>query len=152
MLFVKKKDGSLRICIEYRQLNNVEINNNYTIHRIDDLFDHLQCASHLSKMDLQSGYHKLRATYSDILKTTFKTWFGSLWVCSYVVCNTNAFAGIMDLTNRVFKQYFDLFVIAFIYDILIYSRNKEEHVSHWRVVLQTLKEHQLFAKFSKCEF
>ena len=78
MLFVKKKDGSLRICIEYRQLNNVEINNNYTIHRIDDLFDHLQCASHLSKMDLQSGYHKLRATYSDILKTTFKTWFGSL--------------------------------------------------------------------------
>ncbi|KAH0721575.1 hypothetical protein KY285_005148 [Solanum tuberosum] len=106
------------------------IKNKYPIPRIDDLFDQLQGASHFSKIDLRSGYHHLKVRDSDIPKTAFRTRF-------------------MDLMNKVFKQYLDLFVIVFIDDILIYSRNEEEHVSHLRVVLQTLKDHQLFAKFSK---
>ncbi|WMV08284.1 hypothetical protein MTR67_001669 [Solanum verrucosum] len=112
----------------------------------------LQGASHFSKIDLRSGYHQLRVRDSDITKTTFRTRYGhhEFVVMSFGL--TNAPAAFMDLMNRVFKQYLDLFVIVFIDDILIYSRNEEEHASHLRVVLQTLKDRQLFAKFSKCEF
>ncbi len=152
VLFVKKKDGSLRMCIDYRQLNKVTIKNKYPIPRIDDLFDQLQGASYFSKIDLRSGYHQLRVRDSDILKTTFRTRYGQY---EFVVMSfglTNAPATFMDLMNRVFKQYLDLFVIVFIYDILVYSQNEEDHATHLRVVLQTLKYHQLFAKFSKCEF
>ncbi|WMV43384.1 hypothetical protein MTR67_036769 [Solanum verrucosum] len=152
VLFVKKKDGSLRMCIDYKQLNKVTIKNKYPIPRIDDLFDQLQGASHFSKIDLRSGYHQLRVRDSDIPKTAFRTRYGYY---EFVVMSfglTNALVAFMDLMNRVFKQYLDLFVIVFIDDILIYSRNEEEHASHLRVVLQTLKDHQLFAKFNKCEF
>ena len=152
VLFVKKKDGSLRMCIDYRQLNKVTIKNKYPIPRIDDLFDQLQGASHFSKIDLTSGYHQVKVRGSDIPKTAFRTRYGHY---EFVVMSfglTNAPAAFMDLMNRVFKQYLDLFVIVFIDDILIYSRNEEEHASHLRVVLQTLKDRQLFAKFNKCEF
>ncbi|KAH0682737.1 hypothetical protein KY285_020250 [Solanum tuberosum] len=152
VLFVKKKDGSLRMCIDYRQLNKVTIKNKYPIPRIDDLFDQLQGASHFSKIDLRSGYHQLRVRDRDIPKTAFRTRYGHY---EFVVMSfglTNAPAAFMDLMNRVFKQYLYLFVIVFIDDIIIYSRNEEEHASHLRVVLQTLKDHQLFAKFNKCEF
>ncbi|KAH0781018.1 hypothetical protein KY290_000616 [Solanum tuberosum] len=109
-------------------------------------------ASHFSKIDLRSGYHQLRVRDIDILKTTFRNRYGHY---EFVVMSfglTNALAAFMDLMNRVFKQYLDLFVIVFINDILIYSRNEEEHANHLRVVLQTLKDHQLFANFSTCEF
>ncbi|KAH0658050.1 hypothetical protein KY289_026798 [Solanum tuberosum] len=152
VLFVKKKDGSLRMCIDYRQLNKVRIKNKYPIPRIDDLFDQLQGASHFSKIDLRSGYHQLRVRDSDIPKIAFRTRYGHY---EFVVMSfglTNAPVAFMDLMNRVFKQYLDLFVIVFIDDILIYSRNEEEHASHLRVVLQTLTDRQLFAKFNKCEF
>ncbi|KAH0723877.1 hypothetical protein KY290_005311 [Solanum tuberosum] len=152
VLFVKKKDGFLRMCIDYRQLNKVTIKNKYPIPRIDNLFDQLQGASHFLKIDLRSDYHQLRVRDSDIPKTAFRTWYGHY---EFVVMSfglTNALAAFIDLLNRVFKQYLDLFVIVFIDDILIYSRNEEEHVTHLRVVLQTLKDRQLLSKFSKCEF
>ena len=129
VLFVKKKDGSLRLCIDYRQLNKVTIRNQYPLPRIDDLFDQLQGAKVFSKIDLRSGYHQLKVRREDVPKTAF-----------------------MDLMNRVFGPYLDKFVIVFIDDILVYSSSKEEHAEHLRIVLQTLREHQLYAKFIKCQF
>ena len=123
-MYVKKKDGSIRICIDYRQLNKIILKNKYPIARIDDLFDQVQDATHFSKIDLRSGYHQLRVRDSDIPKTTFRTWYGHY---EFVVMSfglTNAPAAFMDLMNRVFKQYLDLFVIVFIDYILIYSRSE----------------------------
>ena len=140
------------MCIVYRQLKKVTIKNQYPITWIDDLFDQVQGASHFSKIDLRSGYPQLIFRYSDIPKTAFRTPYGHY---EFVVMSfrlTNAPAAFMDLMNRVFKQYLDLFVIIFIDDILIYSRSEEEYASHLRVVLQTLKDRQLFSKFSKCGF
>ncbi|WMV50864.1 hypothetical protein MTR67_044249 [Solanum verrucosum] len=152
VLFVKKKDGSLRMCVDYRQLNNDTIKNKYPIPMIDDLFDQLQGASNFSKIDLRSGSHQLRVRDSDISKTAFRTRYGHYEFVVMLLGLTNALATFMDLMNRVFKQYLDLFVMVFIDDVLIYSKNEEEHASHLRVVLQTLKDRQLFAKFNKCEF
>ena len=126
--------------------------NNNPIPRIDDLFDQLQGASHFSKIDFRSGYHQLRVGDSDIPKTSFRTQYGHYKFIVMSFGLTNAPATFMDLMNRVFKQYMDLFVIVFIDGILIYSRNEEEHVSHLRIFLHTLKDRQLFSKFSKCEF
>ena len=130
----KEEDGSLRMCIDYRQLNKLTIKNNYPISRIDDLFDQFQGASHFSKIDLRLGYHHLRVRDSDIFKTTFRTRYGHY---EFVVMSfglTNVPATLMDLMNRVFKKYLDLFVIVFIDDILIYFRNEEEHASHLGII------------------
>ncbi|KAL5758623.1 hypothetical protein ACOSP7_021234 [Xanthoceras sorbifolium] len=152
MLFVKKKDGSLRLCIDYRQLNKLTVKNKYPLPRIDDLFDQLRGACVFSKIDLRSGYHQLRIKDSDILKTAFRTRHGHYEFVVMPFGLTNAPVAFMDLMNRVFRPYLDQFVVVFIDDILVYSQMAEDHDRHLRVVLQILREKQLYGKLSKCEF
>ncbi|GJR19892.1 reverse transcriptase domain-containing protein [Tanacetum coccineum] len=152
VLFVKKKDGSFRMCIDYRELNKLTIKNRYPLPRIDDLFDQLQGSSVYSKIDLRSGYHQLRVRERDIPKTAFRTRYGHYEFQVMPFGLTNAPAVFMDLMNRVCKPYLDKFVIVFIDDILIYSRNKEEHANHLRIILELLRKEKLYAKFSKCDF
>nr|GEZ58301.1 putative reverse transcriptase domain-containing protein [Tanacetum cinerariifolium] len=152
VLFVKKKDGSLRMCINYHELNKLTIKNRYPLPKIDDLFDQLQGSSVYSKIDLRSGYHQLRVHDEDILKMAFRTRYGhyEFQVMPFVL--TNAPVVLMDLMNRVCKPFLDKFVIVFIDDILIYSRNKVEHEGHLKQILELLKKEELYAKFSKCHF
>ncbi|GJT51236.1 retrotransposon protein, putative, ty3-gypsy subclass [Tanacetum coccineum] len=152
VLFVKKKDGSLRMCIDYRELNKLTVKNRYPLPRIDDLFDQLQGSSVYSKIDLRSGYHQLRVREEDISKTAFRTRYGHYEFQVMPFGLTNAPAVFMDLMNRVCKPYLDKFVIVFIDDILIYSKNKQEHEEHLKIILELLKKEELYAKFSKCEF
>ncbi|GJS67014.1 putative reverse transcriptase domain-containing protein [Tanacetum coccineum] len=152
VLFVKKKDGSFRMCIDYRELNKLTVKNRYPLPRIDDLFDQLQGSSVYSKIDLRSGYHQLRVRDEDIPKTAFRTRYGHYEFQVMPFGLTNAPAVFMDLMNRVCKPYLDKFVIVFIDDILIYSRNKEEHADHLRIILELLRKEELYAKFSKCDF
>ncbi|KAG8472900.1 hypothetical protein CXB51_034785 [Gossypium anomalum] len=152
VLFVKKKDGTMRLCIDYRQLNKVTIKNKYPLPRIDDLFDQLKGASVFSKIDLRSGYYQLRVRDSDIPKTAFRTRYGHYEFLVIPFGLTNAPAVFMDLMNRIFRPYLDRFVVVFIDDILVYSRNETEHAEHLRLVLRILQDKQLYAKFSKCEF
>ncbi|GJR77392.1 putative reverse transcriptase domain-containing protein [Tanacetum coccineum] len=152
VLFVKKKDGSFRMCIDYRELNKLTVKNRYPLPRIDDLFDQLQGSSVYSKIDLRSGYHQLRVREEDILKTAFRTRYGHYEFQVMPFGLTNAPAVFMDLMNRVCKPYLDKFVIVFIDDILIYSKNKQEHEEHLKIILELLKKEELYAKFSKCEF
>ncbi|GKA21246.1 putative reverse transcriptase domain-containing protein [Tanacetum coccineum] len=152
VLFVKKKDGSFRMCIDYRELNKLTVKNRYPLPRIDDLFDQLQGSSIYSKIDLKSGYHQLRVREQDVPKTAFRTRYGHYEFQVMPFGLTNAPAVFMDLMNRVCKPYLDKFVIVFIDDILIYSKDKKEHEEHLKAILRLLKEEKLYAKFSKCEF
>ncbi|GJS49340.1 putative reverse transcriptase domain-containing protein [Tanacetum coccineum] len=152
VLFVKKKDGSFRMCIDYRELNKLTVKNRYPLPRIDDLFDQLQGSSVYSKIDLRSGYHQLRVREEDILKTAFRTRYGHYKFQVIPFGLTNAPAVFMDLMNRVCKPYLDKFVIVFIDDILIYSKNKKEHEEHLKAILELLKKEELYAKFSKYKF
>ncbi|GJY43303.1 putative reverse transcriptase domain-containing protein [Tanacetum coccineum] len=152
VLFVKKKDGSFRMCINYRELNKLTVKNRYPLTRIDDLFDQLQGSQFFSKINLRSGYHQLRVHEDDIPKTAFRTHYGHFEFNVITFGLTNAPAIFMDLMNRVCSPYLDKFVIVFIEDILIYSKTQEEHVEHLRLVLELLKKEKLYAKFSKCEF
>ncbi|GJW32607.1 putative reverse transcriptase domain-containing protein [Tanacetum coccineum] len=147
VLFVKKKDGSFRMCIDYRELNKLTVKNRYPLPRIDDLFDQLQGSSIYSKIDLRSGYHQLRVREEDIPKTAFRTRYGHYEFQVMPFGLTNAPAVFMDLMNRVCKPYLDKFVIVFIDDILIYSKNKQEHAEHLKLILELLKKEQLYAKF-----
>ncbi|GJR15661.1 putative reverse transcriptase domain-containing protein [Tanacetum coccineum] len=152
VLFVKKKDGSFWMCINYRELNKLTVKNRYLLPRIDDLFDQLQESSVYSKIDLRSGYHQLRVREEDILKTTFRTRYGHYEFQVMPFGLTNVPAVFMDLVNRVYKPYLDKFVIVFIDNILIYSKSKQEHEEHLTLILELLKKEELYAKFSKCEF
>ncbi|GKC83593.1 putative reverse transcriptase domain-containing protein, partial [Tanacetum coccineum] len=152
MLFVKKKDGAMRMCIDYRELNKLTIKNRYPPPRIDNLFDQLQGACCFSKIDLRSGYHQLRVREADIPKTAFRTRYGHFEFTVMLFGLTNAPAIFMDLMNRVCKPYLDKFVTVFIDDILIYSKSEEEHEVHLKTILDLLKKEKLYAKFSKCEF
>ncbi|XP_061376293.1 uncharacterized protein LOC133318320 [Gastrolobium bilobum] len=150
-ILIKKKDGSLRLCVDYRQLNKVTVKNKYPLPRIDDLMDQLRGARVFSKIDLRSGYHQIRVKPEDILKTAFRTRYGHYEYQVIPFGLTNAPAVFMDYINRIFHPFLDQFVIVFIDDILIYSTNEELHAEHLRIVLQILKEKQLYAKWSKCE-
>ncbi|GJR20134.1 putative reverse transcriptase domain-containing protein [Tanacetum coccineum] len=152
VLFVKKKDGSFRMCIDYRELNKLTVKNRYSLPRIDDLFDQLQGSSVYLKIDLRSGYHQLRVRKKDIPKTAFRMRYGHYEFQVMPFGLTNTPAVFMDLMNRVCKPYLDKFVIVFIDDILIYSRNKKDHEEHLKLILELLKKEELYTKFSKCEF
>nr|GEV15218.1 retrotransposon protein, putative, Ty3-gypsy subclass [Tanacetum cinerariifolium] len=152
VLFVKKKDGSFWMCIDYRELNKLTMKNRYPLSRIDDLFDQLQGSRVYSKIDLRSGYHQLRVREEDIPKTAFRTCYGHYEFQVMPFGLTNTPAVFMDLINQVCKPYLDRFVIVFIDDILIYSKNRKEHEGHLKLILKLLKEEELYAKFSKCEF
>ena len=135
VLFVKKKDGSLQLCIDYRKLNRVTILNQYPLPRIDELFDQLQGSRVYSKIDLRSGYHQLRVQKSDVPKTSFRTRYEHYEFLVIPFCLSNAPVAFMDLMNRVFHPYLDRFVIVFIDDILVHSGSSEEHSEHLRIVL-----------------
>nr|GFB69519.1 putative reverse transcriptase domain-containing protein [Tanacetum cinerariifolium] len=152
VLFVKKKDGSLRLCIDYRELNKLSMKNQYPLPRIDDLFDQLQGLRVYPKTDLRSGYHQLRVREEDIPKTAFKTRYGRYEFQVMLFGLTNTSTVVMDLMNRVSKPYLDKFMIVFIDDILIYSKRKEEHTEHLKLILEFIKKEELYAKFSKCDF
>nr|GEW85433.1 reverse transcriptase domain-containing protein [Tanacetum cinerariifolium] len=152
VLFVKKKDGSFIMCINYRELNKLAVKNHYPLPRINDLFDQLQGSSVYLKIDLRSGYHQLRVMDEEIPKTAFRMRYGRYEFQVMPFGLTNAPVVFMDLMNRVCKPYLDKFFIVFIDDILIYSRNKEEHEDHLRIILELLKEDKLYAKFYKCDF
>ncbi|GKB16243.1 putative reverse transcriptase domain-containing protein [Tanacetum coccineum] len=152
VLFVKKKDGSFRMCIDYRELNKLTVKNRYPLPRIDDLFDQLQGSRVYTKIDMRSGYHQLRVREEDISKTTFRTHYGhyEFQVMQFGLTNTSAV--FMDLINRVCKPYLDRFIIVSIDDILIYSKSRKEHEGHLKLILNLLKKEELYAKFSTCEF
>ncbi|GJV86074.1 putative reverse transcriptase domain-containing protein [Tanacetum coccineum] len=152
VLFVKKKDVSFRMCIDYRELNKLTMKNRYPLPRIDDLFDQLQGSSIYSKIDLRSGYHQLRVREQDIPKMAFRTRYGHYEFQVMPFGLTNAPAVFMDLMNRVCKPYLDKFVIVFIDDILIYSKDEKEHEEHLKAILELLKKEKLYVKFSKCDF
>jgi hypothetical protein len=151
-LFVEKKDKELRLCVDYRPLNAVTIKNKYPLPRIDILFDQLAGAQVFSKIDLHSGYHQIKIHAEDIPKVAFIMRYG---LYEYLVMSfglMNAPAHFMYHMNSVFMPELDHFVVVFIDDILVYSKSMEEHEEHLRIVLQRLREHQLYTKFIKCEF
>ncbi|GJU45195.1 putative reverse transcriptase domain-containing protein [Tanacetum coccineum] len=152
VLFVKKKDGSFQMRIDYRELNKLTMKNRYPLPRIDDLFDQLQGSSIYSKINLRLGYHQLRVREEDIPKTAFRTRYGHYEFQVMPFGLTNTPAVFMDLMNRVCKPYLDKFVIVFIDDILIYSKTKQEHKEHLKLILELFEKEELYAKFSKCEF
>jgi hypothetical protein len=152
VLFVEKKDGTKRMCIDYRTLNSMTIKNKYPLPRIEDLLDRLKKAKFFSKIDLRSGYHQIKIREQDIPKIAFTTRYD---LYEFVVVSfglTNAPAYFMNLMNKVFMEELDRFVLVFIDAILIYSETTEEHEEHLRVVLERLRLQKLYAKFSKCEF
>jgi hypothetical protein len=151
-IFVKKIDGTLRLFIDYQHLNKMAIKNKYPFPRIDYIFDHLIGDTIFSKIDLRSRYHQVRIKDKDIHKTTFRKRYGNY---EFVVVSfglTNALATFMCLMNSVLNKYVDKFVLVFVDYILVYSNNREEHEEHLTMVLQVLRENQLYAKFSKCDF
>jgi hypothetical protein len=152
VLFVQKKDGSQRMCVDYRSLNDVTIKNKYPLPRVEDLFDQMRGTRVFSKIDLRSGYHQMKIMPSDIPKTAFSTRYGlyEFTVMSFGL--TNAPAYLINLMNKVFMKYLDRFIVVFICDILVYSKNDSDHEEHLRMVLQKLRDNQLYAKFNKCEF
>jgi hypothetical protein len=152
VIFVPKKDGTQRMYVDYHALNEVTVKNKYPLPRIDDLFGQLRGACMFSKIDLRSGYHQLKIIASDIPKTAFITRYG---LYEYTIMSfglTKAPAYFMYLMNKVFMQYLDKFMVVFIDNILIYSKDEEKHEKHLHLMLQKLRDHQLHVKMSKCEF
>ena len=140
------------MCIDYRQLKKITIKNHYPLPRIDDLFDQVGEARIFSNIYLWSGYHQVRIHDKNIHKTAFHTRYGHY---EFVVMSfglTNAPTKFMCMMNSIFSKYLDKFVFVFIDNILVFSKSREDHEEHLRIVLQVLQKHQLYAKFSKCDF
>ena len=152
MLLVKKKEGIMRLCVDYRQLNKGTIKNKYPLPRIDNLMHQLVGACVFTKIDLRLGYHWIRVKYEDILKTSFRIRYGHDEYLVMPFSVTNAPGVFLDYLNKVFRLYLDIFVAVFIDDILVYLKTIHEHEEHLRIVLKTLKDRKLYAKLSKCEF
>ena len=152
VLLVEKKDGTLRMVVDYRSLNDVTIKKKYPLLMINDLFDQLVGAKVFSKIDLRSGYHQLKIREQDIPKTAFTTRHG---LYEYTIMSfglTNAPAYFMSMMNKVFMEYLDKFVVVFIDDILVFSKSEEEHKEHLRLVLEKLQEHQLLPSSANVNF
>jgi len=150
VLFVKKKTGELRMCIDYRALNQATIKNKYPLPRIDDLLDRLQGAKVFSSLDLMSGYHQIRLPPEDVEKTAFRMPFGLYQYKVVPFGLTNAPAVFMNHMNNIL---YDLpFVVVYLDDILVFSKSQDKHVDHMRLVLERLEGAQYYAKLSKCEF
>ena len=152
VLFVKKKGGELRMCVDYRALNKITIKNKYPLPRIDELLDRLHGAKWFSKIDLRSGYHQVRIHPDDVSKTAFRTRYGhyEFLVLPFGLCN--APGTFMHLMQQIFRDHLDNFVIVFLDDILIYSKTEADHEKHLKIVLELLRKHKLYGKKSKCEF
>ncbi|KAJ9517709.1 hypothetical protein QJQ45_004021 [Haematococcus lacustris] len=153
VLFVEKRDGTLRMCVDYRALNKLTVRDRYPLPRIDDLFDKLQGKTIFNSLDLQSGYHQIRITPEDVPKTAFVTPEGQFQYKVLSFGLTNAPATFQRVMNRVFeKQLKEGFVLVYLDDILVMSSSPEEHAMHLKEVLQVMKDNQLYAKLSKCDF
>jgi hypothetical protein len=152
VLFIEKKDVTQWMCMDYRSLNEVAIKNKYPLPRIEDLFNQMKGGSVFSKIDLRSGYHQLKIQESDIPKTAFHTRYGLYEYTTMSFGLMNALTYFMYLMYKVFMEDQDKFIVVFNDHILIFSKTKEEHETHLRLVLEKLRAHQLYAKFSKCEF
>jgi hypothetical protein len=152
VLFVKKKDGSMWMCVDYNSLNAITIKNKYPLPRIDDLLDQLQKAKYFSKIDLRYDYHQMKIRPEDVLKTTFVTRYSQYEFMVVSFGLTNAPTYFMNMMNKVFMEELDKFFMVLIDDILIYSETAKEHEKHLKIVLEKLRQNQLYAKFEKCEF
>jgi len=152
VIFVKKKDGTFRMCMDYRALNKITIKNKYPLPRIDDLLDRIVGSKFFSKIDLRSGYHQIRMAEEDIYKTAFRTRYGHFEFKVLPFGLTNAPATFQGLMNDVFRQYLDDFVNVYIDDILVFSKTMKEHLTHLRKVLEQLRKNKLYGKLSKCSF
>jgi hypothetical protein len=151
-IIYEEEKQSLRLCVDYRPLNVITIKNKYPLSHIDILFDELTSAKVFSKIDLHLGYHQIKILPKGIPKIALSTRYG---LYEYLIMSfglTNAPAHFMYLMNSVFMPELDKFVMVFIDDILVYSKNEEEHKQHLWVILQRLRDHQLYTKFSKCAF
>ncbi|CAI7735343.1 unnamed protein product, partial [Closterium sp. NIES-54] len=152
VLFVRKKGGSLRMCVDYRGLNKITVKNRYPLPRIDELFEQVGEARYFLKLDLRSGYHQVRIQSEDIPETAFRTRYGHYEFRVLPFGLTNAPATFQGMMQSIFNYFIDNFLVAFIDDLLVYSRTREEHLKHLELVLVQLSEHRLYAKRSKCEF
>jgi hypothetical protein len=152
VLFVHKKDGTLKMCVDYRALNKATVKNQYPLPHIDDLFDCLLGAKVFSRIDLRSGYYQIRIAKGDEEKTVCRTRYGSYEFLVMPFGLTNALATFCTLMNDIFRKWLDDFVVVYIDDILIYNSSLEEHAEHLRKVFQRLRENKLYVKLEKCEF
>lgn len=153
VLFVKKKEGAMRLCIDYRELNKLVVKNKYPLPRIDDLFDQLQGAAIFSKIDLHFSYHQLKIKEDGVAKFTYRTRYShyEFLVMSFRLSNEPA--AFMDFINSAMRPFLDQFVIVFIYDILVYSKSHKEHTQYLTTDgSRVLRHHELYAKLKKCEF
>ena len=152
VLFQKKQDGSLRLCIDYRALNKVTVRNKYPIPLVQDLFDQLSTARYFTKLDLRSGYYQVRVADEDVAKTTCVTRYGAYEFLVMPFGLTNAPATFCTLMNQVFYDFLDKFVVVYLDDIVIYSSSLEDHLEHLKLVFERLRQHQLYVKREKCSF